>query len=123
MVVAYIKEEFKISRIVAVVISLSVVTVFGVFCSLSQGALSDIKIFGSNIFDFFDNISANVFMPIGGLLAVIFVGWKMTKADYTDEITSGGTIPLRPFFMNLTRLIIKYVAPIIIAIIMIRGWM
>ena len=82
--VAYIKEEFKISRAVATGVSLAIVTALGALCSLSQGVLADVKISGWNFFDFFDKISANIFMPLGGFLIVIFVGWRMSRADYID---------------------------------------
>lgn len=119
--VAYIKEEFKISRALAVGISLAIVTVLGALCSLSQGVLADVKISGWNFFDFFDKISANIFMPIGGFLIVIFVGWRMSRADYIDEITSGGTLRFHKWILIGIRFLIKFVAPIVIGIIMLNG--
>jgi NSS family neurotransmitter:Na+ symporter len=54
VVVAYLIEEFKLKRRNAVITVVLVVTLIGVFCSLSQGVLSDVKIFGLNIFDLLD---------------------------------------------------------------------
>lgn len=120
VVVAYIKEEFHLSRKTAVMIGLSIITVFGVLCSLSQGPLKDVKLFGLNFFDFFDSISANVFMPICGLLVVIFVGWRMKKSDYMDEISNGGNLKKKAFY-NVIYFIIRYAAPIVIVTIMVFG--
>lgn len=121
VVVAYIKEEFKMSRLAAVGLSLALITVLGVLCSLSQGVLAHVKIVGLNIFDFFDKLSANILMPIGGFLAVIFVGWRMSRADYLDEISSGGTIGFPQWLLLGFRFVIKFVTPVVIGIIMVNG--
>ena len=109
------------SRKLAILLSLVVIVIFGVLCSLSQGTLADVKIFGLNFFDFFDQTSANIFLPLGGFFAVIFVGWKMKKPDVVDEFTSGGTRKLNKFFVNFSYYLIKYLAPIVVAVVLISG--
>ena len=121
VVVAYVIEEFRISRQLAVVSTVALVVVLGVFCSLSQGVLSDVKIFGNNIFDLFDKFSANILMPLGALLVVLFAGWKMKRADFTDEITSGGLHKVNPLYLKIILFSVRYMAPLIIAVIMIRS--
>lgn len=121
VIVSYLKEEFCMSRRVAILISLAVIVVFGTLCSLSQGTLADVKIFGLNFFDFFDKTSANIFLPLGGFFAVIFVGWRMKKPDMVDEFTSGGTHKLGRFFVDFSYYSIKYLAPIVVAIVLISG--
>ena len=121
VIVSYLKEEFSMSRKVAITSSLVVIVTFGVLCSLSQGTLSDVKILGYNFFDFFDKSSANILLPLGGFFAVIFVGWKMKKQDVEDELTSGGLHKLRPVFLNFIYYSIKYLAPVVVAIVLISG--
>lgn len=121
VVVAYIIEEFKIKRQVAVISAVTTVVILGVFCSLSQGVLSDITIFGFNIFDFFDYTSANILIPLGAMLLVLFAGWRMSKADFTDEITSSGEYKIAPWYLKSILFSIKYLAPVIIGVIMVRG--
>ncbi len=121
VIVSYLKEEFSMSRKVAITSSLVVIVTFGVLCSLSQGALADVKILGYNFFDFFDKTSANILLPLGGFFAVIFVGWKMKKPDVEDELTSGGLHKLRPAFINFIYYSIKYLAPVVVAIVLISG--
>ncbi len=121
VVVAYVIEEFNISRRMAVVATTCVVLFLGIFSSLSQGVLSDIKIFGNNIFDLFDKTSANILMPVGALLIVLFAGWKMGKSDFVDEITSGGAHKISPWYLKVIIFSIKYVAPIVILTIMVRS--
>ena len=118
--VAYVIEEMKISRKASVVLVSAIVLVLGTFCSLSQGVLGDMKILGNNIFDLFDKSTANFMIPIGALLIVLFVGWKMKKADFMDEITSGGKCRLNPLYLKVVLFSIRYLAPIVIALIMLR---
>ena len=121
VVVAYVIEEFRLSRKIAVVSTVALVVVLGIFCSLSQGMLSDVKIFGNNIFDLFDKFSANILMPLGALLVVLFAGWKLKRADFTDEITSGGLHKVNPLYLKIILFSVRYMAPLIIAVIMIRS--
>lgn len=121
VVVAYVIEEFGIKRKTAVVCVVALVTVLGVFCSLSQGMLADVKFLGNNIFDLFDKFSANILMPLGALLVVLFAGWKMKRADFIDEITSGGLYKINPVYLKVILFSVKYMAPVVIGIIMIRG--
>lgn len=121
VIVSYIIEEFKLGRKISILLSMVVVVTFGVLCSLSQGVLSHIHIFGNNIFDTFDKFSSNLLLPVGGFFAVIFVGWKIKKPDYIDEITSGGAHPFKKWFLSFVYFSIKYLAPVVVAIILISG--
>ena len=119
--VAYLKEEFNMSRTKSVLVCIFVLMGLGTLSSLSQGVLADFKIFGLNFFDLFDFMSANIFMTGGGLLLVIFVGWKLKKADFMDEMTNGGTLKIKRWFLEAVYLIVKYVAPIVIIAIAIAS--
>ncbi len=121
VIVAYLNEEFNLGRKLSIIGSAIFVSVLGALCSLSQGALSGITIFGYNIFDAFDKTSSNILLPLGGLCAVIFVGWKMTKSDCKDEITSGGIHKFPTFFVNFIYLCIKYLAPLVVAFVLVQG--
>lgn len=121
VVVAYLIEEFKLKRRNAVITVVLVVTFIGVFCSLSQGVLSDVKIFGLNIFDLLDYTSANILIPLGAMLIVLFAGWRMSKADFIDEITSGGERKVKSWYLTVILMSIKYLAPVVIGVIMVRG--
>ena len=79
IIVAFFVEELKIKRVKSVIISLSGITVLALLCCLSNGVLSDFKLFGLTIFDLFDKLSSDYLMTIGGLLIVIFVGWRMKQ--------------------------------------------
>lgn len=118
--VAYVIEEFKISRKASVLVVVGIVLFLGIFCSLSQGILGDVKILGNNIFDLFDKTTANILIPIGALLIVLFAGWRMKKEDFMDEITSGGKHRINGMYLKVILFSIRYLAPVIIAVIMLR---
>ena len=118
IIVAFFVEELKLKRAKAVVISLSGIIVLSLLCCLSQGALSDFKLFGLTIFDLFDKLSSDYLMTIGGLLIVIFVGWRMKRSDVMDELTNGNTLKIRKWFLNVTYYTIRFVAPVVILIVM-----
>jgi NSS family neurotransmitter:Na+ symporter len=121
VVVAFIIEVFNLSRRAALALLIAVILCLGTLCSLSQGVLSDVKILGNNFFDLFDKTSANILIPVGALLIVLFAGWKMKRADFMDEITSGGLHKINPLYLKVVMFSVKYVAPIIITIIMVRS--
>jgi len=120
-VVAFMKEEFKTSRLRAVVISFLIVVVLAVLCALSFGVLSNFKLFSKTIFDFFDFISSNLFLTIGALLGAIFAGWKISRADFEDEVTSSGRYKIPKWILRALRIFIKYIAPIVVATIIINS--
>lgn len=119
VVVAYFSEELKMSRKRATIIASVSISVVGVFATLSFGSLSNFLIFKKTIFGWFDYLSANILLPLGALLIVLFVGWFMGKKNVRDEITSGGTFGGRliPLFM----IIVRVVAPLAIAVVFLYG--
>ena len=119
--VAYLVEEKKFSRIGACASLFVSCWVIGAVCSLSFGPLSNIKIAGGNIFDFFDNISSNILMTLGSLFTVLFVGWRLKKTDVYDEFTNGGTLSRNSRIFGVLWFLIRYIAPVAIIAIFISG--
>ena len=113
VVTAYVTERFKMKRKVAVALISVFVTVCASFSSLSQGVLAHVKIFGKSIFDFFDHLSANILLPLGGFFIVIFMGWYLKKEVVYDEYTNKGT--LKGTLFSMSYFILRYVAPVAIA--------
>lgn len=120
--VTFLIEECRLRRRTAVLLSSGVCLVLCTLCALSGSVLSDVHVLGRTFFDFFDMISANFLMPFCGLLVVIFVGWKMKREAFVDEISNGGTLPNTKLY-NVIFYLVRYVAPIVIAVIMVFGWM
>jgi len=119
VVVAYFAEELKMNRKKATIIATVAITLVGVLCSLSMGPVFPTLFFGKNFFDLMDWTSANILLPLGGLLITAFVGWAMSKKDVEDEVTSGGEIKVS--YLPLFTFLAKFIAPIAIAIVFLNG--
>jgi NSS family neurotransmitter:Na+ symporter len=121
VIVAYLVEELNMRRKNATLLTFIVIGFFGVLCSLSQGTLKDFTLFGKNLFDLFDYTTSNIMLPLGGMLIVLFVGWKMKKSDVMDELFNGGTIQFKENLFKWIISGIKFLAPVAIAFILLNG--
>jgi NSS family neurotransmitter:Na+ symporter len=118
---AYFIEEKHMKRPVATIVVGAIIMFFSIFCSLSQGPLASFKLLGMNIFDFFDYVTSNFLLPLGGLLLVIFIGYRMGKAAFCDEMTSGGTIKKKKWMLDWFYFCIKYLCPVAIILVFITN--
>ena len=119
--VAYLVEEKKFSRVWACITLFVICWVVGALCSLSFGPLSDIRINGDNLFDFFDSLSSNVLMTLGSLFTVLFVGWRLKRTDIYDEFTNGGTLSTNARIFGVLWFLIRYICPLAIISIFLVG--
>lgn len=119
--VAYLTEERGMKRGWACALLLVTTGVVGALCSLSFGPLADRTILGMSLFDFFDIVASNVLLTIGGLLVVLFVGWKMSREDVRDEFTNGGTKVWNARLFGFFYFLIRYVAPVGVVILFISN--
>ena len=115
---AYLSEEFSMSRSKAASLVSIACCSIGVICSLSFGPFAGVKLFGMSIFDLFDYVSSNIFLPVGGMFISIFVGWYLDKRLLRDEITNHGT--LRIPYLRFVIFVLRYFAPVAIAIILLN---
>ncbi len=90
---AFFHEELKVSRGKGAIIVTVICCIIGIFCSLSNGSLSDVKLLGMNLLDFCDSLTAQVLLPLGALLTCLFVGWYIPKQVVKDQVTNWGTLP------------------------------
>ena len=118
VVTAYVSEEFNMSRRKATVIVTAACSAVGIVCALSFGPFANIKIFDMGIFDLFDYISSNIFLPVGGMFISIFTGWYLDKKLIRDEITNYGN--LRAPYLRFIIFILRYFAPVAIAVILLN---
>lgn len=119
VVVAYFVEELGILRKRATIIAAVSITVLGVMSTMSWGVMGDVRIFDFNIFELLDFTASSVFLPIGGVFIVVFLGWYLGKKHIKEEITSDGLYKAK--LTNIFVLIIKFLAPIAIAMVFLHG--
>ncbi len=119
VIVAYFSEQLNLSRRTAIIIATASMFILGISASLSWGMMSDVKLFGLNIFDLFNYTTANILLPLGGFLIVAFLGWFFPGRDTKDELSNGGTMRLR--YYSLYRFAIRFLAPLAIALVFLNG--
>lgn len=119
VVVAYCTEQLGWSRRIATIAVLITTMFVGVACTMSQGPWDHLQLFGLNIFDLFDWTTANILLPLGGLLIVVFAGWFLSQEQIKNEITNNGTAKAKLFSAYL--FIIRYIAPIAIGLVFLFG--
>jgi NSS family neurotransmitter:Na+ symporter len=115
VVVAYLKEELNFSRGKATLIGSVSISILGVFATMSFGPLAEFQIFGQTIFGLLNYASANIMLTFGALLIVIFVGWRMRKIAFMEEVSNKGE--LVSIMFKIVFFIIRYIAPVAIGII------
>jgi NSS family neurotransmitter:Na+ symporter len=119
VVVAFLVEELNITRKKATIMATSAALFVGVFCTLSFSSLDNLTIGGHTIFGVLDFTASNILLPLGGLLIVLFVGWVMKATDVKDELSNSGLLKVRLFAGF--QFIIKFIAPVAIAIIFLNS--
>ena len=121
--VAYLVEQRKLSRRKATALIFLGTWALGALCSLSFGPLAGVKLFGLSIFSFCDMLTSNFLMTFGGLLFVLFVGWRMDKTAVRDEFTAGGTARFNCAVFDAFWFLLRYVAPLAIVVIFITNFL
>ena len=119
VVVAYFSEELKMKRNVATVFATVLTSLLGIICSLSLGIFSDYTFFGFKVFDLIDHVASNMMLPLGGLFIALFIGWILGKYKVFKEIAHGGK--LSGVFLSVYMFLVKFLAPIAIFIVFIKG--
>ena len=90
VITSYFIDEKGWSREKATITFGSIVTVVGIFCSMSMGGFDDFtKIFNISFFDFLDYLSSKYMLPIGGLLTSVFILYKWGLSSFIQELTVG----------------------------------
>ena len=113
---AFLKEEMGTTRKRAALGVTIGCIIIGTVCSLSLGAWSHIRVWGMTIFDTFDFVTGQLFLPIVGFLTCIFIGWFVPHKIVHDEFTNMGTLRNGTLF-HFYIFLVKYVCPVFILFI------
>ena len=115
--VAWGAERRGMNRRASAAIITGSIWFLGIGSVLSFNLWAEFKpIAGKNIFDLVDYLTANLMMPIGGMLIAIFAGWFMRRSTLTDELRIGSNWPFATW-----RFLIRTVVPLAIAGILVTN--
>lgn len=123
VVSSYAIDDLAWSRRRASLTMGSVIAVFGVLNALSLGGnatLSSINLVGrdstAGMFGTMDYLASNWFLPVGGFLIALFVGWVLGVRSTRDELEKGhGEFG----WFKLWHLLIRFVAPLAVGAIIV----
>ncbi len=110
--VEYFQEHRGINRVTAALGAGAGVWSLGILSVLSFNHWEEVKVFGKNLFDLFDFITANIMLPLTGLLMAVFAGWVMSRASTQEELELDESLGYW-----LWHVIIRYVTPVGVAIV------
>ncbi|MDE6301204.1 MAG: sodium-dependent transporter [Muribaculaceae bacterium] len=117
--ISYLCEEKHMSRRRATTVSSAIALIGGVLCALSFGPLDSWMLFGMNIFDLFDYTASNVFLPVGGMICCIFVGWKVDRKFLRREFAVN--TPGRKRLLQILVFTLRWICPAAIFLIFLNS--
>ncbi len=113
---AFFHEELHIHRHWGALIVTVACAITGCFCSMSF-AYDELSLFGMSLFDLFDFVTGQIFLPIGGFLTCLFLGWVVTPRIITEELTNQGTLKLHHWIIRVYLFSVRFICPICILLI------
>ena len=115
--VAWVEEQRGLNRKTSAAIVTSCIWLLGIGSVLSFNIWAEVKpIAGKTIFDLVDYLTANLMMPIGGMLIAIFAGWYMRRSTLADELQISSS-----WLFQTWRFLIRTVVPLAIAGILVTN--
>jgi NSS family neurotransmitter:Na+ symporter len=117
-IVAWLVENRGHTRIYAATASGLVVWLLGIGSVFSFNIWSgeEHQIFGKTFFDLLDYLTANIMLPLGGLLIAIFAGWQVKRASCVDELAIG-----QESAFNLWYTVIRYISPVAVVLVFLKA--
>ena len=91
--------------------------VFGIPSALSYGTLASTLFFGKTFFDSMDFLVSNILMPLGCLFLSIFTGYVLDKKVAMRELHVKEDNKVSLGFFKVWLFLLRYILPIIIAIV------
>jgi len=113
VVVSYFVDRRGWKRTTATMVMGSGIYGLGVLCALTTLTVPFTN--GTGWLDFFDLLTTNYMLPLGGLLTGLFVAWVMKDSDRSDEFGSSGGL-YRALITTL-----KFITPIALIMVLLHG--
>jgi len=121
--VAWLVENHGMTRIYASVAAGLATWLCGLLTVFSFNIWSEFKLLSAvpgfsdkTLFDLLDYLTANVMLPLGGLLIAIFAAWKMSRESSVDELAMG-----ERFFYPVWRFLVRYITPVAVTIVFLKA--
>ncbi len=118
--VAYLSENHGLDRVMSSAVIGIGVWALGILTAMSFNRWAfNFHFFGkakeNGMFDIFDILTANIMLPLGGILIALFAGWGMRRHSSQDEMQMKSIISY-----DVWSFIIRYVSPTLTIIILLH---
>lgn len=113
--VEYLCEERGRGRLAATLAVAVAAWLLGIGSALAFNRWAGFAVFGKGFFDLLDFLTANILLPVGGLLIALFAGWRLRRETLQQELAVGA----RGF--ALWRWSLRYLAPLGVAATLLYG--
>lgn len=114
--VSWLVETKKATRLQAGLAFGLICWLLGLGTVLSFGAWENVRLLGLNFFEFADFLTANIMLPLGGMLMAVFVGWTMNQTLVRQELDIDSDL-----IFNLWRTVLRVFSPIAILWVTLEG--
>ena len=121
--VAWMVENRGMTRIMASVWAGLVTWVLGLATVFSFNLWSEFKPLAmfapfrhATVFDLLDYLTANIMLPLGGLLIALFAAWLMRRESTMAELGMGDNIVYRGW-----RLLVRYITPLAVVVVFLNA--
>jgi NSS family neurotransmitter:Na+ symporter len=114
--VAWLVETKNIDRFKANMFFALIAWILGLGTVFSFNIWSGYQLFGLTFFDFLDFLTANIILPISGLLIALFVGYMIDKKIVASEMKG-----MHPKIQILWQFTLRYLAPLAIGAVFVMG--
>lgn len=123
-IVEWLEEQKGMNRTVSTLAAGVVCWALGIASILSLNLWADFAplgfipmLEGKTIFDLLDFFTANILLPLGGLLVALMAGWVMSKPAMEKELA------LSPGMFNLWFVTVRFITPIAVGVVFIYNLM
>ena len=115
--ISYVVEKWGLTRKTACIGAGMITWTLGMGTVFSTNIWIDKKFFGTTFFGFLDYLSANIMLPVGGILIAVFAGWIMRQSDTAEslQISEDG------YLYRSWKFLVCYVAPIAVSLVLLGG--
>lgn len=120
---AFLVEEKGLSRRNATILSSVLIFAIGILASMSAdkaSVLGNFTFLGRGFFDWFDYLSSNIMLPLGGLFIVIFMSRMIDRQEICRELSNNGTLPVAGL-LSFYFFAIRYITPALLILIFLNS--
>lgn len=112
--VTWLVETIYMDRIKASVLTGFMAWFIGIGTVFSFNLWADNKVFGMTFFKLMDGLTANIMLPLGGLIIAVFAGWVMVRGTVKEELQLRS-----PLLFNIWYVLVRYVTPAAVVVVFI----